>query len=203
MEKKTKSTTITAILLILLILIVAFGIWAWARYSSLLIGNGTAAVAKWEFGSNTTLENVSLANASFNNVASGKIAPGTRGKFDIILNAGSSDVSVNYEILLSNFKNKPTNLKFYKDSGYTSLATASGSNIKYTGTIAHNASSKKVTVSIYWDWPYQTSGNAINYKVNNVAITSNDEVDTIEGKAAQNCTFNINITGTQATPTAK
>lgn len=205
MEKKKKRTGIIAISALLCISILSFGIWGWARYSSILTGNGTATVAKWDFGSATTSTTVNLANASFNNVADKTIAPGTKGSFNVEVNAGTSNVTVNYTIKLSNFSNKPTNLKFYSDSSYKTVITPSNGVYSITGSIAYNATTKKVTVPIYWEWPYTTTtpANATNYTVNNVAITSNDEVDTIEGKTAGNCTFKITIEGVQAQPTAK
>ena len=58
------------------------------------------------------------------------------------------------------------------------------------GTIAANASEKTKTMTIAWNWPYETQGNR----------TQEDEQDTNDGKLLEQYSFNIVITGTQETP---
>lgn len=48
-KKQNNNTAVIAILALLLIAVLAFGIWAWSKYTSTLEGNGTATVGKMEF----------------------------------------------------------------------------------------------------------------------------------------------------------
>lgn len=210
-EKKNNNIGIIAILAVLLIAVLAFGIWAWSKYTTTLNGNATAAVAKWDFGTSTELKNINLASASFNNVADKKIAPGTSGSFDVVVNANKSEVSIDYVITLSKIKNKPANLHFYKDATHTQLADTldTGDGVSYSGRLDYNKTTPATkTVTIYWDWAYTTSGNYAGTDANYVdaegnKLTSNDDVDTKDGKDANNCTFDLTVTGTQVEPTAK
>ena len=210
-EKKNNNIGIIAILAVLLIAVLAFGIWAWSKYTTTLTGNGTAAVAKWDFGTSTELKNINLASASFYNVADKKIAPGTSGSFDVVVNANTSEVSIDYVITLSKIKNKPANLHFYKDAGHTQLADTldTGDGVSYSGRLDYNKTNPATkTVTIYWDWAYTTSGNYAGTDTNYVdangnKLTSNDDVDTKDGTNANNCTFDLTVTGTQVEPTAK
>lgn len=212
-EKKNNNIGIIAILAVLLIAVLAFGIWAWSKYTTTLNGNGTAVVAKWNFGttSSTELKNINLASASFNNVADKKIAPGTSGSFDVGVSANDSEVSIDYVIKLSNIKNKPANLHFYKDAGHTQLADTldTGDGVSYSGRLDYNKTTPATkTVTIYWDWAYTTPGNYAGTDANYVdaegnKLTSNDDVDTKDGKDANTCTFDLTVTGTQVEPTAK
>ena len=58
------------------------------------------------------------------------------------------------------------------------------------GTIAANASEKTKTMTILWNWPYETQGNR----------TQEDAQDTNDGTLLEQYSFNIVITGTQETP---
>ena len=202
-EKKNNNIGVIAILALLLIAVLAFGIWAWSKYTSTLEGNGTATVAKWNFGTDTVIENLDLATTSgatkmdtVNNVATDRIAPGTSGSFSVVLNTTGTEVALSYDIVLSNMKNKPTNLHFYSDascSESSKIDTTDGAKI--SGTIAQGDTGTKKTVTIYWKWAYETGSDATN-------IAKNDETDTNEGKAAteNGVTFDLTITGTQINP---
>ena len=199
MEKKNNNIGVIAVLAVLLIAVLAFGVWAWSRYTETLpeINGASASVAKWDFGTTTTLDNLNLASLSFNDVANKKIAPGTHGSFDVTVSAGTSDVSIDYEVELLNMQNKPVNLHFYTDDTYADnkkVDTSTGA--KYTGRISVDDESKTKTVTIYWNWPYQT-GTSTEEK------TANDTQDTTDGKAAADITFDLKITGTQVQPTTK
>lgn len=202
-KKQNNNTAVIAILALLLIAVLAFGIWAWSKYTSTLEGNGTATVAKWNFGTATELKNIDLATTSggttmddVNNVAADRIAPGTSGHFSVTLNTTGTEVALSYDIVLSNMQNKPTNLHFYSDAACENkIDTTDGAKI--SGTIAQEDTGKEKTVTIYWKWAYETGTDATN-------IAKNDETDTNEGKAAteNGVTFNLTITGTQINPAA-
>ena len=200
-KKQNNNIAVIAILALLLIAVLAFGIWAWSKYTSTLEGNGTATVAKWNFGTDTVIENLDLATTSgatkmdtVNNVATDRIAPGTSGSFSVVLNTTGTEVALSYDIILSNMQNKPTNLHFYSDAAFENkIDTTDGAKI--SGTIAQGETGTKKTVTIYWKWAYETGSDATN-------IAKNDETDTTEGKAAtaNGVTFDLTITGTQINP---
>ena len=182
-----------AIILIAVILISALVISiTYSKYFSKITGTGTATVARWSFKANGQTENlgpITLGNTASKNskVADGKIAPGTDGKFDVIIDASGTEVDLEYEIKFANIVGDiPANLKFYEDEGFRTVIpdlTTKG----YKGTITKDNTGTKKTVSFYWKWDYETTDTA-----------TNDPKDTASGKAAGNISFNITVTGTQA-----
>lgn len=155
-----------------------------AKYATEVTGTGSATVAKWSFKVNgsdsTTMTAVDLAKTAYKNVASGKIAPGTQGSFDIKIDASGSDVAVDYAIAFSNVQHKPAALKFYSDANHTTEITDLANHDSLKGTIAVGAA--ELTQTIYWAWV----DDAAN--------------DTATGKAAQDVSFDIKVSGAQQTP---
>lgn len=202
-NKKNNNIIVIAILLILLIAVSIFGVWAWSKYTDTLEGNGTATVAKWNFGTTTTLEDLDLGTTSggtkfddVNNVATDRIAPGTSGSFTVALDTSGTEVALTYDIVLSNMQNKPDNLHFYSDAACTEankIDTADGA--KLSGIIAQGDTATTKNVTIYWKWAYQT-GSTPEEKA------ANDALDTADGRAAtiDGVTFDLAITGTQVNP---
>lgn len=161
-----------------------------AKYTTDVEGTGSAVVAAWSFKANdqtATMTNLDLATTAYSNVATGKIAPGTEGSFAIKVDASGSDVAVDYAIKFSNLTNKPANLKFYSDAGHTAEKdiTDKLTTDGFTGSIALADIANPVTETVYWAWEYGTAAE--------------DDQATISGKTM---TFDITVTGTQATPTA-
>ena len=202
-KKKDRRSDLIIILLLLIIISLIGACWyAYSKYTTTLNGNSTTSVAKWNFGTTTTLTGVNLATTSaangtlFNtvqNVVTNKIAPGTQGSFAVDLGTSGAEVAVRYTITLSNMVNKPTNLHFYSDSARTNQID-SGTSASVTGTIAQGDTGSTHKVTIYWAWPYETGSDA-------AAIASNDVTDTTDGIAANNMTFDITVNGTQVNPT--
>lgn len=208
-EKKNNNIGVIAILAVALIAVLAFGIWAWSKYTTTLNGNGTATVAKWKFGTNTTINGIDLATASntagngvafdtVNNVKADRIAPGTKGSFTVLLDTSGTEVALKYDIILSNITNKPTNLHFYSDAGCTKSIEdkTDPKKASVSGNISQEDAEKTATkaVTIYWKWDYET-GTTTEEK------TANDERDTADGeKVANKVTFDLTIKGTQINP---
>ena len=87
-------------------------------------------------------------NKNFNK----KIAPGTNGKFNIILN---SNKYLQYKVVFKSINEKPKNLKFMALTNGEKLIKANtleevDDNLK--GSIDKNA---KVNITILWYWPYE------------------------------------------------
>ena len=96
-----------------------------AKYTTEVTGTGTATVAKWSFkasdAENSSTFSVSLKDTTLNSkVADDKIAPGTDGSFNIVIDATGSETALDYKIAFSELTNKPDNLKFYSDAAFTS-----------------------------------------------------------------------------------
>ncbi|MBO5349736.1 MAG: hypothetical protein J6A89_07985 [Clostridia bacterium] len=196
--RKSNNTGVIAILAILLIAVLAFGIWAWSKYTTTLTGDSATTVAKWKFGTETTLTDLNLATTGgavvfdeVNNVKTDRIAPGTSGHFTVALDTAGTEVALEYVIQLTGMTDsKPTNLHFYSDKDCTKLIdTADGA--KYSGYISQDDTGTVHNVTIYWKWAYETE-----------PVATNDPIDTADGEAAaaNGVTFDMTITGTQVNP---
>lgn len=163
-----------------------------AKYTATVNGQATATVAKWAFSSDNTISSLSVnldqtADPTTLAVVGGqqRIAPGTSGSFQINLNNEHSEVGVNFTLALNSIDNKPTNLKFYKDSQHKTELTPGSSTI--TGQLVAGDSTG-VNVPIYWEWKYET--------------TNGDAADTADGIAAKSLTIGLTVTGVQVQPGA-
>ena len=186
---------IVVLLALLLITAIAFSMYAYAKYKTTLTGNGTATVAKWSFkvnGQTQTIPDIDLTKTmdSHNNVAEGKIAPGTSGHFDLELDATGSEVAINYNIKLA-ITEKPSNLRFYTDSSYTKEIASTDGVMNVSGVMSLEEIKTIQTKTIYWKWPYQTGDT-------DEAKKANDKIDTDDSK--KSVTMAITVTGTQRNP---
>ena len=105
-----------------------------------------------------------------------KIAPGTSGRFDILLN---SNQNINYKIVFESENEKPTNLQFYTledNKKYTTLEEL-GENL--TGTISKN---EQKNIPVYWEWIYE-------------ANQEQNKQDTLEAKRIREYHFLIYVQG--------
>ena len=190
MSKKKK---VLIVLTILAVILLAFlGGQAYAKYVSEVRGEGVAEVATWNFkvnGQSEQVEEIKLASTCNNEtLVNNKIAPGTSGSFDIIVDATGSEVGINYNITFTEEENKPQNLKFtYEDVEYNSIEELESD---LSGTIDANEEDKTKTLNIKWEWPYETGESPEE-------IEGNDLVDTQDAKKISNYTFNVVVTGTQ------
>ena len=89
-----------------------------------------------------------------------KIAPGTAGNFDIILN---SNQKLNYMIQFESKNEKPLNLKFYLSVDETKYDTLEELDDILTGVVSKN---EEKVICINWEWCYE------NDKENNIRDTN-------------------------------
>ena len=175
MTKKKKIIIAIAILLGILLSFIVGQVYS--KYVARVKGEGIAQVATWQFNVNGQQEEVQTINlqSTSNNqtLVNNKIAPGTNGKFDNIVDATGSDIGINYQVDFRNEKNKPTNLKFkYNGTEYNSITQLTQ---VLSGTINSNEQEKRKVFSIEWSWKYQT-GNTPE------EINANDKIDTQDAK---------------------
>ena len=113
-DNKLVKVFLIALLIVMVGLILVSG--TYAKYTTTFTGSDTATVAKFKVSSNTTAETFDLFKTAKEvdgtttdvDVANGKVAPGTGGKFDIKL-TNDSDVKVHYTLDLkeTNTENVP------------------------------------------------------------------------------------------------
>lgn len=190
MKEKTKKLMILLCVLLLLIG-VGTGGYTYAKYRTAEKGGGQADIAKWSFKVGTEdeqIQNIKLVNTvDKDTLVNGKIAPGTSGEFFINLDATGSEVGVDYEVKFTNEQNKPSNIIFtYSGQQYHSLSEITA--IK--GKIGLDDTTKTRRIQIVWTWEYETgTGEEMN---------ENDILDTQEGIADLNYTFDVSVIGTQS-----
>ncbi len=192
---KSKNKGAVVVLALALIVAIVLSMYAYSKYTSTLTGNGTSTVAKWSFkvnGQTQTIPDINLGETmdAHSNVVDKKLAPGTSGHFDLILDGSGSEVAIDYNIKLA-ITQKPTNLKFYLDDKYQTPISETDGTLNISGSIALEDVNTPLTKTIYWQWPYETG------KTSN-EIDKNDETDTKD--SGKNVTMTITVTGTQRDP---
>ncbi len=193
LSKKKKIILIVAILSTIVLAFI--GGHSYSKYVSEVRGNGIAEVATWSFKVNGQQEQVQeiKLNSTCDNetLVDHKIAPGTQGSFNIIVDGTGSDVGINYSIKFENESTKPTNLKFvYNNQEYSSIDELQAN---LSGTIHANDEDKTRTLTIDWKWNYETGTTESE-------IANNDKIDTQNAKDIANYTFNVIVSGTQVVP---
>lgn len=183
-----------AVLLLLLVVIFVLGS-SYSKYMTQVQGKGIIEVARWAFLVNdqtTSITNLNLVQTyQKDTLLANHIAPGTKGSFDIKIDATGSDVGIDYQVMFENETEKPTNMKFYYNGHMAS-------NIKeleelLTGNIPADAEDKVKIMTIDWQWDYVT-GNTKE------EIERQDSIDTKDGQILSQYQFDIIITGTQVEP---
>lgn len=193
MSKKKKIILIVA--LISCIVLAFVGGQSYSKYVSEVRGNGIAEVATWSFkvnGQKEQVQTIQLGSTCNNEtLVNNKIAPGTSGSFNIMVDGTGSDVGINYSIKFENESTKPNNLKFvYDNKEYTSIDELQNN---LSGTINANDEDKTRTLTINWKWDYETGSNESE-------IAANDIIDTQNAKDIATYTFNVIVSGTQVVP---
>ena len=192
----TKKKKVLIVLGVVLVIVLSFlGGQVYSKYVARVKGEGIAEIAAWKFKVNNQEEQIQKISlkSTYNNktLINNKIAPGTSGSFNIIIDGTGSDVGINYTINFTNESSKPKNLKFiYNNIEYDSITKLTE---VLSGTIDANEEEKNKTFLIGWKWEYE-SGNT------NEEIENNDVIDTQNAKDISNYTFDIVVTGTQVQP---
>ena len=187
---------IIIILLCLCILILCLiGGQSLSKYVMQVQGRGIIEVAKWNFlvnGQSSQMARISLVNTyQESSVSKDCIAPGTRGSFEIVIDAKGSQTAIAYQIKFENESGKPTNLRFSCEGIDTSSLQELENNLQ--GRIAADEEEKIKTYTIMWYWDYET-GNTPE------EIKRNDEIDTKEARLIQDYTFDVLVVGIQEEP---
>ena len=190
LSKKKKTIIVVAILLA--IVMSFLGGQAYAKYVAQVRGEGVGVIATWNFmvnGQSEQVQKINLASTCDDStLIDNKIAPGARGGFNIEINATGTDVGIDYQVQFINEQNKPQNLKFIYEGNYVGSITELQDMLQ--GTIYADDENKVITLPIEWQWDYETGEESTE-------INKNDVIDTQEGIANLDYTFDVIVTGTQ------
>lgn len=105
-----------------------------------------------------------------------KIAPGTSGRFDILL---ISNEDLNYKIEFESKSEKPTNLQFYTSENGKSYHSLEELGEDLTGRVLRQ---EEKTIPVHWKWEYEIS-------------EEQDKQDTLEAKKIREYDFLIYVQG--------
>lgn len=111
---------------------------------------------------------------NFETLSNEKIAPGTNGKIEIVLN---SSIDTNYQITFDSKNIKPKNLKFNIKNDFTKYDTLEELENRLRGRLNRN---KNKIICIEWSWDYEIDEYS-------------DYQDTLDGMNIQEYNFDINI----------
>lgn len=193
MSRKKKAIFIVAI--VSTIVLAFIGGKTFSKYVAEVRGDGIAEVATWSFKVNGQQEEVQTINlgstCNDETLIGNKIAPGTSGSFNIMVDGTGSDVGIDYRIEFQNETTKPANLKFiYNKQEFSSIEELQNN---LSGTIHANDEDKTRNLTIDWKWDYETGTTESE-------IANNDKMDTQNAKDIANYTFNVIVSGTQVVP---
>lgn len=136
----------------------------YSKYADEAVGTLESNVAKWNIKLNNTdvtdgnTYNFVIDNFTINgnqNVASGKIAPGMSGYFEINIDPSDTDVSVKYEITINpeNFEDSNIHIENVYETGNNTLIKTG--EYSYTGVILlediQNNITNTIRIEVEWD----------------------------------------------------
>ena len=207
MEEKKKNKNKNRLFILIVLAILLFSIvvgFVYSKYLPEIEGTGKLSVAKWFFSINNIdilsgnqLGEINLGKSKYSasTISDKKIAPGTSGSFDIVINATGTEVAIDYSINVANVENKPKNLYFVVDG--TKFSTLEEMCETLKGRINANDTNKVITKTINWSWDYETE---VSVDGTRKGIKTNDKQDTLDGNSANDFTFTLNVKGVQVEP---
>lgn len=195
-ENKKKKVVIALIIVLILLLVTMFIVGnAYSKYRTETRGTGDFPIAKWSFlanGQEGVMYPMELKNTyNADTLVNGKIAPGTSGNFDILIDATGSEVGIEYSVEFYNVAEEPENLVYRYEGVEVSSLVELQNMLK--GRIGLNDSNKQKLLEIDWEWKYET-GNDSN------EISVGDQIDTNNSKNLNEFRFDIYVIGNQEEP---
>ncbi|MBE5806627.1 MAG: hypothetical protein E7313_08010 [Clostridiales bacterium] len=215
-EKSIGRNILIVVLILVTIASVCAGLFAWAKYQSTITGTATGETAKWSFdvsNKGTSIQNIDFPISRTDNntsVAEGKIAPGTYGELELVINATGTETALMYTIE-GRLDNLPTNIKFYSDEERTLDLTVLDNVFSKSGYMKLNEVGQ-ITETIYWEWPFEiiTCPKITDEKLTSLGIDkteysalitakkfvqANDMIDTAESD--KQVSMSVSVTGKQ------
>lgn len=167
--------------------------YMYAKYCKKTI-TATNNVVKWSFNSNNEQTIINLSEE--------KIAPGSKGNFEIEIDASGAETAIDYEIIVVGQKNIPDKFKFYAETKnefdeiineteeYNSFADLATNNL--FGRIEPEANNQIRRIKVYWYWKFDEEDNS-NIDSNNGTLFYDEY-----GNSSLECSLDIEIIGKQA-----
>lgn len=163
-KKKQRRFNNFLIFYLILVLVTVVN-YSFSKYSATVEGTADIKTAKFNIMVNNKKlgeeENFNLVLSSAENTFNNKIAPGSEGYFEIIINPSETHVNLDYEIIFDlskiNTENRTINLtKYSLDKGNTFIEMPANNKIngeiqlknKETGFTENDI----VTLRVYWQW---------------------------------------------------
>lgn len=190
-DNKLVKVFLIALLIVMVGLILVSG--TYAKYTTKFTGSDTATVAKFKVSSNTTAETFDLFKTAKEvdgttadvDVANGKVAPGTGGKFDIQL-TNDSEVKVHYTLDLKETNTSNIPIEYSLDG--TTYVTAENFKSVANGDLEIGSTTQKTkTVSVYWRWAFEGKDST------NYTTTQTDTTDYTLGTASTAPTVKVEV----------
>ena len=128
---------------ILAIIIVFCMGFIWSKYISSAQGESTGTVAKWCFkltngiSEYANITEFAVTRTDDSNVDRSTIAPGTRGKVEIDVDARGTETSLTYDIDVA-FSNKQHNLKLFRQIIFNSFNFSQSSSVNVSVEFENN-----------------------------------------------------------------
>ena len=173
-KKNYNSIKIFAILLLLVMLVLMLIVGTYAKYTTEVEGSDSSVVAKWAWQINDSDVSKSDTEFAFNlfdtikdtadgnnetDVKATKIAPGTKGSFEIKVE-NLSEVNAYYNLTLNETKGQDvSNAKIEYSIIGTDEATdwtTAINTFNLTNTLLNMETGSK-TLTVYWRWAYSTT----------------------------------------------
>lgn len=117
-----------------------------------------------------------------------EIKYGSNGHFDIEIKNQGSENGLAYSITMSEFKNKPTSLRFYTDEEFNSELVFNNEQYILKGGI-NNSSDDTVVRTIYWKWEDFTISDDGTHVVDN----SEEKIQEESATNAKELSFDIKV----------
>lgn len=179
MKKQRRNTTMATVILLMLLVSIATTILlgrTFAKYTSSATGTDTATVAKWSFKvGNKEIATTAAQTIDINlfstikdsdltsdeeHVASGKIAPGTSGSFDLTVE-NSSEVAAKYAISLEITEGTSLPIKYAVKTDGTQPAESDWKDTIDSVSETEIAVGGTGDVKVYWKWAFDGDDTAI------------------------------------------
>ena len=156
-------------LLIALLVIAGAGVYTYARYQTSRTGTGDVVIAKWAAAikqdGTAVSDNFELAltPVANNNVASGKIAPGSSATATLVLDLTGTEVATDYEVEIGDVTGLPAGMTITGITADGNSLTKTG-NV-YKGSVALNNEKtalvdEEITLVITVTWENNESNNS-------------------------------------------
>lgn len=165
MKKNKKIALIVLLFIVLLAVIIYAIITAYATFRSEFFGDMKIDNATWKIVVNNTdissqtVKNFTIDKINVNEtegVEDGKLAPGSRGNFNILIDPTETDVSIKYELKLNTEYIDKTNIKIesVKETLHSNNLIRTAEN-SYTGIIQlkdiQNDITNNIQINIIWE----------------------------------------------------